>query len=40
VLRNQLYKYVNNKYDTNFVLQLQYKSVLKKDMILGVIDTN
>jgi len=25
----QLYKYVNNKYDTNFVLQLQYKSVRK-----------
>jgi len=25
----QLYKYVNNKYDTNFVLQLQYKSVSK-----------
>jgi len=23
-------KYVNNKYDTNFVLQLQYKSVLEK----------
>jgi len=23
----QLYKYVNNKYDTNFVLQLQYKSM-------------
>jgi len=36
----QLYKYVNNKYDTNFVLQLQYKSVLKNDMIPGVIDTN
>jgi len=37
----QLYKYVNNKYDTNFALQLQYKSVLeKKDMILGVIYTN
>jgi len=26
----QLYKYVNNKYDTNFVLQLHYKSVLEK----------
>ena len=26
----QLYKYVNNKYDTNFILQLQYKSVLEK----------
>jgi len=26
----QLYKYVNNKYDANFVLQLQYKSVLEK----------
>jgi len=26
----QLYKYVNNKYDTNFVLQLQYKSMLEK----------
>jgi len=26
----QLYKYVNNKYDTNFMLQLQYKSVLEK----------
>jgi len=26
----QLYKYVNNKYNTNFVLQLQYKSVLEK----------
>jgi len=25
----QLHKYVNNKYDTNFVLQLQYKSVRK-----------
>jgi len=26
----QLYKYVNTKYDTNFVLQLHYKSVLEK----------
>jgi len=26
----QLHKYVNNKYDTNFVLQLHYKSVLDK----------
>jgi len=26
----QLFKYVNNKYDANFVLQLQYKSVLEK----------
>jgi len=26
----QLYKYVNNKYDTNSVLQLQYKSMLEK----------
>jgi len=26
----QLYKCVNNKYDTNFMLQLQYKSVLEK----------
>jgi len=26
----QLYKYVNNKYVTNFVLQLQYKSILEK----------
>jgi len=26
----QLHKYVNNKCDTNFVLQLQYKSVLVK----------
>jgi len=26
----QLYKYVNNKYDTNFVLKLQYKSMLEK----------
>jgi len=26
----QLYKYVNNKYGTNFVLQLQYKSMLEK----------
>jgi len=26
----QLYKNVNNKYDTNFVLQLQYKSMLEK----------
>jgi len=26
----QLNKYVNNKYDTNFVLQLQYKSMLEK----------
>ena len=25
-----VYKYVNNKYDTNFVLQLQYKSMLEK----------
>ena len=24
----QLYKYVNTKYDTNFVLQLHYKSCL------------
>jgi len=36
----QLYKYVNNMYDTNFVLHFQYKSVLEKDMIPGVIDTN
>jgi len=26
----QLYKYVNNKYDTNFSLQMQYKSMLEK----------
>jgi len=26
----QLYKYVINKYDKNFVLQLQYKSMLEK----------
>ena len=26
----QLYKYVNNKYDTDFVLHFQYKSVLEK----------
>jgi len=26
----QLYKYVNNKYDTNFLLQMQYKSMLVK----------
>ena len=26
----QLHRYVNNKYDTNFVLQLHYKSVLDK----------
>jgi len=26
----QLHKYVNNKYDTNFMLQLHYKSVLDK----------
>jgi len=26
----QLYKYINNKYDTNFVLHLQYRSMLEK----------
>jgi len=26
----QLYKNVNNKYDTNFVLQLHYRSMLEK----------
>ena len=26
----QLYKYVNNEYDTIFMLQLQYKSMLEK----------
>ena len=34
----QLYKYVNNKYDTNFVLQLQYKSMLKQRYDTRVID--
>jgi len=36
----QLYKYVNNKYDTNFSLQMQYKFMLEKRYDTGVMDTN